>query len=411
MRRGFLSCCRYDEVLKFGADIVTALVDYKQPVFVYIPPEAQLRGGAWVVVDSTINSRVMEMYAAPTARGGVLEPAGAVSIKFRPKDVKQTAHRIDPMLAVLKQRGSTAAKGTKEAEDVASQIFAREELVSSIYQQVALKFASLHDTPHRMLTKGVIHGIVPLRQARLFFFWRLQRKLRQFELQRQIQRANPDLPWDAAEDTLREWFLDAHRDAYHLHHGHETDTELQQQNGASSSAGTGGSLGGGNGAPAQIGLNRSADRVIHSMDQMANGHLRGVERGESLWATGDEYVVGWFQRQAHAIARHIGVLRYKYIVAKVHSLGQSSGSHAHDYGGGDDGEIECGGEGAAQAVIEGVLSLVQSLPGEERGRAIARLRRDIVFMDLPSNSDAPTGALRALDSPGSRSYGRHVVQL
>ena len=72
----------YDEVLKFGSDIVDALVAYKQPVFVYIPPEAQLRGGAWVVVDSTINSRVMEMYAAPTARGGVLEPAGSVSIKF-----------------------------------------------------------------------------------------------------------------------------------------------------------------------------------------------------------------------------------------------------------------------------------------------------------------------------------------
>ena len=385
---------------------MTALVDYKQPVFVYIPPEAQLRGGAWVVVDSTINSRVMEMYAAPTARGGVLEPAGAVSIKFRPKDVKQTAHRIDPMLAVLKERGSSSAKGTKEADDVASQIFAREELVSSIYQQVALKFASLHDTPHRMLTKGVIHGIVPLRQARLFFFWRLQRKLRQFELQRQIQRATPDVAWDAAEDTLREWFLDAHRDAYHLHHGNETDAELQQ-NGASSPS-TGGH--GSSGTPAQMGLNR-ADRVIHSMDQTASGHLRGLERGESLWATGDEYVVGWFQRQAHAIARHIGVLRYKYIVAKVHSLGQSSGSHTHEFAGGDDGEIECGGEGAAQAVIEGVLSLVQSLPDEERGRAIARLRRDIVFMDLPSNSDAPTGALRPLDSPDSRTYGRHVVQL
>lgn len=102
----------------------------------YIPPEAQLRGGAWVVVDSTINSRVMEMYAAPTARGGVLEPAGAVSIKFRPKDVKQTAYRIDPQLSSLQRRGRSAAKGSKDAEDVASQMFVREELVSSIFQQV-----------------------------------------------------------------------------------------------------------------------------------------------------------------------------------------------------------------------------------------------------------------------------------
>jgi acetyl-CoA carboxylase / biotin carboxylase 1 len=45
-------------VLKFGAQIVDALVDYKQPTFVYIPPFAELRGGAWVVVDSTINPNV-----------------------------------------------------------------------------------------------------------------------------------------------------------------------------------------------------------------------------------------------------------------------------------------------------------------------------------------------------------------
>jgi acetyl-CoA carboxylase carboxyltransferase component len=46
------------QVLKFGAEIVDALVAYKQPVFVYIPPFAELRGGAWVVVDSTINPDV-----------------------------------------------------------------------------------------------------------------------------------------------------------------------------------------------------------------------------------------------------------------------------------------------------------------------------------------------------------------
>lgn len=49
------------QVLKYGALIVDALVEYKQPVFVYIPPHAELRGGAWVVVDSTVNANVMEM--------------------------------------------------------------------------------------------------------------------------------------------------------------------------------------------------------------------------------------------------------------------------------------------------------------------------------------------------------------
>lgn len=34
----------FDEILKYGAFIVDNLVDYKQPVFVYIPPFAELRG-------------------------------------------------------------------------------------------------------------------------------------------------------------------------------------------------------------------------------------------------------------------------------------------------------------------------------------------------------------------------------
>jgi len=83
--RGFSGGARdmRDEVLKFGSEIVDALVMTNQPVFVYIPPFAELRGGAWVVVDSTINASTMEFYSASEARGGVLEAAGAASIKYR----------------------------------------------------------------------------------------------------------------------------------------------------------------------------------------------------------------------------------------------------------------------------------------------------------------------------------------
>ena len=63
--RGFSGGTRdmYGEVLKFGSFIVDNLRNYKQPVFVYIPPCGELRGGAWVVVDPTINEAMMEMYA------------------------------------------------------------------------------------------------------------------------------------------------------------------------------------------------------------------------------------------------------------------------------------------------------------------------------------------------------------
>lgn len=42
-----------------------------------------LSGGAWVVVDPTINSSYMELYADPLSRGNVLEPEGLVSVKVR----------------------------------------------------------------------------------------------------------------------------------------------------------------------------------------------------------------------------------------------------------------------------------------------------------------------------------------
>lgn len=58
----------YDQVLKFGAYIVDSLRECSQPVLVYIPPQAELRGGSWVVIDPTINPRHMEMYADRESR-------------------------------------------------------------------------------------------------------------------------------------------------------------------------------------------------------------------------------------------------------------------------------------------------------------------------------------------------------
>ena len=50
--RGFSGGQRdmYFEVLKYGSYIVDALVKYEQPIFVYIPPFGELRGGSWVCI-------------------------------------------------------------------------------------------------------------------------------------------------------------------------------------------------------------------------------------------------------------------------------------------------------------------------------------------------------------------------
>lgn len=41
---------------------------------------------------------------------------------------------------------------------------------------MAVAFAEMHDTPVRMVAKGVLHGIVPWAQARPFLATRLRRR-------------------------------------------------------------------------------------------------------------------------------------------------------------------------------------------------------------------------------------------
>ena len=130
----------------------------------------------------------------------------------------------------------------------------------------------------------------------------------------QIQSAAPTVSWEAAEDILREWFLDAHRDSYHHHMVPVGGDDIDAGDGDSGSASSGGRHGGGGRSSGGV---AAGDGIIHSMDQSPSGRLRGVDHAEQLWATSDEYVIGWFERQAHAIARHIGVLRYKYVVSPL----------------------------------------------------------------------------------------------
>lgn len=166
----------YEQVLKFGAYIVDALRQYNQPIMVYLPPYSELRGGAWAVLDASINPRYMEMYADPNARGGVLEPEGLVEIKFRQKDLIKVMHRNDKIMA---QHHQELIKTTdpEERKRLTILIKDREELLSGAYHQVALNFADLHDRPTRMLAKGAINDIVPWQKSRQFFYARLRRLL------------------------------------------------------------------------------------------------------------------------------------------------------------------------------------------------------------------------------------------
>jgi acetyl-CoA carboxylase/biotin carboxylase 1 len=163
----------YDQVLKFGSAIVDSLREYNQPIIVYIPPSGELRGGAWAVVDKTINPRHMEMYADPDARAGVLEPEGTVEIRFRQKDLINTMHRCDPTVRSL-QCQILAANDANRKRELETQLKEREAILMAPYHLVALYFADLHDKPQRMLEKGCIDDIVPWSRSRTLIYWRLR---------------------------------------------------------------------------------------------------------------------------------------------------------------------------------------------------------------------------------------------
>ena len=199
------------EVLKFGAMIVDALVASEQPIFVYIPPFAELRGGAWVVVDSTINPNVMEFFAAENSRGGVLEATGAASIKFREKDLVATMRRTDyeTMRLVAEHAAAVASGEVAAASAAAAALKARERKLMPIYQQIAVQFADLHDTPGRMEAAGVIKAQVPWKSSRSFFYWRLRRRLAEFQVRRQLVAHDSSLSLMAASAVVEGWFTES----------------------------------------------------------------------------------------------------------------------------------------------------------------------------------------------------------
>ncbi|CAG7971540.1 unnamed protein product [Penicillium salamii] len=190
--RGFSGGQRdmYNEVLKYGSYIVDALVKYEQPVFVYIPPHGELRGGSWVVVDPTINPEQMEMYADEDSRGGVLEPEGIVGIKYRRDKQLDTMARLDAKYGELRRSLEDTSLTKEQLSDVKVQMAAREELLLPVYTQVALQFADLHDRAGRMQAKNTIRQPLQWANSRRFFYWRLRRRLSEEQIVKRMVAAS-----------------------------------------------------------------------------------------------------------------------------------------------------------------------------------------------------------------------------
>ncbi|XP_072921977.1 acetyl-CoA carboxylase 2 [Hemitrygon akajei] len=198
----------YDQVLKFGSSIVDSLREFQQPVLVYIPPHAELRGGSWAVIDPTINPLYIELYADKESRGGVLEPEGTVEIKFRRKDLVKTMRRLDTICSDLVDQMGSPELSEEVRKDLGAKLKAREDYLFPIYHQVATQFADLHDTPGRMQEKGVITDVLEWKTVRAFFYWRLRRLLLEEVAKQAIIKANQELSDGHIKSMLRRWFVE-----------------------------------------------------------------------------------------------------------------------------------------------------------------------------------------------------------
>lgn len=221
----------YEQVIKFGAQIVDGLRKYQQPVIIYIPPNGELRGGAWVVVDPSINKRYMEMYADVESRGGVLEAEGTVEIKYRLRDLTKTMARLDPECRELREKiksikmlndvtdaaervsmGEEAdpEKIKRKLKELEAKLEEREKHLMPVYHQIAVTFADLHDTPGRMLQKKVIKNIINWSTSRKYFYWRFKRLIAQNVLvQATMDHSKNQVNFEQALDIIRKSFYHA----------------------------------------------------------------------------------------------------------------------------------------------------------------------------------------------------------
>ena len=191
------------EILKFGAMIVDALREYEHPVYIYLPPHGELRGGSWVVVDPTINEEKMEMYADPDSRGGILEPAGITEVKFRLPDQLKVMHRLDAQLQLLDSELDMTEFEDARA-DIKAQIHAREDLLKPVYLQAATEFADLHDKTGRMKAKGVIRAAVPWERSREYFYYRASRRIAEDDVVDRLKAADSSLTSETARAIVKD---------------------------------------------------------------------------------------------------------------------------------------------------------------------------------------------------------------
>jgi acetyl-CoA carboxylase/biotin carboxylase 1 len=227
--RGFSGGMRdlFDGVLQNGAKIVEALRVYKNPIYIYLPPKCELRGGAWAVLDTKINPERIEMYADSTARGGVLEPEGMVEIKYRDSQLVKTIHRLDPVVQALKREDGNSSLNPSAKHGNESAILARQQALLQPYRSIAVGFADMHDKAERMRAKGIIRKVVPWKDARRYFYWRLKKTVVEDALAVAIRSTQESMSFKESKKVVSGWYSEFNSES--SMEGPNTDWEQEMQ--------------------------------------------------------------------------------------------------------------------------------------------------------------------------------------
>ena len=69
----------------------------------------------------------------------------------------------------------------------------------------------IHDTPTRMMAKGVIRDVVEWKDSRTKLYWRLKRRLYEKKLMRRIEKTGAALNQGQKTELLRRWFTEHER--------------------------------------------------------------------------------------------------------------------------------------------------------------------------------------------------------
>ncbi|RSH85904.1 acetyl-coenzyme-A carboxylase [Apiotrichum porosum] len=190
-------------ILKEGAKIVDGLSSYKQPIIVYLVPNGELRGGAWVVLDPSINPEYMSMMVDNESRGGVLEPEGIVEVKYRKPRIQATMARLDPEYARLKAAVDDPKATAEQKKEATVALEAREKHLGPSFHQVAVEFADLHDRSGRMAAKADCKPVDWVNSRRTIY-WSLRRKLSEVRIMKKLSAANPNLTYPERKEMFEQ---------------------------------------------------------------------------------------------------------------------------------------------------------------------------------------------------------------